>query len=439
MVVTRYYRTVLLGHAQATVVVGSILDAFRSDGIDIKKLLMLSRDNPNVNKTIEKMIGDEMKKLGAELLQVGVCNLHVVHNAFKAGEEARRLLAELSAADRTTFFNDVRIMYHTIADYLKTHLPLENKFLRDVQVLDPSLRTEPNSADQMVRVGRGIPRLLSGTEIDRIRGEWMMYAAETIDEQWYIKKRYQDSDGNTQIEHQRIDFYWNKVLSLTTNVGLSKYPTMAKIIKNILIVAHGNSDVERGFSVNEHIVTENRTLLTASSINGLRATWDAINFAGSGSSHKVPVNAELLHAVRKSKSIYNQEQLSLKIAANQMNKDNEDHINVDEKARKLVDQEYHWLSKQKNLQEEQNKAQLSISEGRHRLDNALKKSDMIDAQAANALIGAGDEKVKSISGELKQATDELLKIQSKRKNAFSHRQSSENKKKKVSATTSDWF
>jgi hypothetical protein len=36
MVVTRYYRTVLLGHVQATVVVESILDAFRTDGIDIK-------------------------------------------------------------------------------------------------------------------------------------------------------------------------------------------------------------------------------------------------------------------------------------------------------------------------------------------------------------------------------------------------------------------
>lgn len=85
MVVTRYYRTVLLGHAQATVVVGSILDAFRADGIDIRKLLMLSRDNPNVNKTIEKMIDDEMKRHDAELLHIGACNLHVIHNAFKAG------------------------------------------------------------------------------------------------------------------------------------------------------------------------------------------------------------------------------------------------------------------------------------------------------------------------------------------------------------------
>ena len=85
LVVTRYYRTILLGHAQVTVVVHGILDSFRTDSIDISKILMLSRDNPNVNKTVEKIINDAMKKVNAELLNIGTCKLHVVHNGFKAG------------------------------------------------------------------------------------------------------------------------------------------------------------------------------------------------------------------------------------------------------------------------------------------------------------------------------------------------------------------
>jgi hypothetical protein len=85
LVVTRYYRTILLGHAQATVVAGGILESFATDGIDIKKILMLSRDNPNVNKTVEKLINDAMKKVDGELLNIGPCNLHIVHNGFKAG------------------------------------------------------------------------------------------------------------------------------------------------------------------------------------------------------------------------------------------------------------------------------------------------------------------------------------------------------------------
>jgi len=113
------------------------------------------------------------------------------------------------------------------------------------------------------------------------------------------------------------------------------------------------------------------------------------------------------------------------------------HKNTNDEMKKLIDQEQQLLSKQKSLQDEQKKAQLLVGEGRQRLDNALKKVDMIDAQAANALIGAGDEKVKSISEELIKVTDELIKIQSKRKNAFSHAQSSNNKKQKVITTVND--
>jgi hypothetical protein len=72
LVVTRYYRTILLGHAQATKVADGILDSFQTDGIDITKILMLSRDNPNVNKIVEKLINDTMKKVGAELLNIGI-------------------------------------------------------------------------------------------------------------------------------------------------------------------------------------------------------------------------------------------------------------------------------------------------------------------------------------------------------------------------------
>jgi hypothetical protein len=37
-------------------------------------------------------------------------------------------------------------------------------------------------------------------------------------------------------------------------------------IKNILIISHGNADVERGFSINGNILTEERTLLSEKSI-----------------------------------------------------------------------------------------------------------------------------------------------------------------------------
>ena len=86
--VTRYYKSVLLGHAPAHAIIGHIINSFRTDDIDIKRLLMIGRDNPNVHKTIEKLIDEELKKVGGELLhKLGSCHICVVHNAFKSGEK----------------------------------------------------------------------------------------------------------------------------------------------------------------------------------------------------------------------------------------------------------------------------------------------------------------------------------------------------------------
>lgn len=85
MVVTRFYKSIFLGHARAKLLRDVIIDSFKVDGIDLKRLLMLGRDNPSVNISLENLIDEELKKLGSSLLLIGSCNLHVVHNGFKAG------------------------------------------------------------------------------------------------------------------------------------------------------------------------------------------------------------------------------------------------------------------------------------------------------------------------------------------------------------------
>ncbi|CAF4233901.1 unnamed protein product, partial [Rotaria magnacalcarata] len=198
LVVTRYYRTILLGHAQANVVVDGILGAFLTDGIDISKLLMLSRDNPNVNKTVEKMINDAMKKVNAELLNVGTCNLHVIHNGFKAGTTETNWHVENFCLNIWSWFQKSPVRqedFENITDELNDAIEKTILYFSNLHVLDPASRTKQDSADTMIRVGRAIPKLLSNAEIDRIRHEFMMCAVETIDQSWYIKNKYHDSDG----------------------------------------------------------------------------------------------------------------------------------------------------------------------------------------------------------------------------------------------------
>ena len=113
----------------------------------------------------------------------------------------------MSASDRASFFNDVKSIYHAIADNLKKNLPLKNTFLKDLHVFDPASRADPTSPDAIVRVGRAIPKLLTDADVDRIRGEYMMFAAETIDESWYIKNQFRDPDGNNRIEYRPVDYF----------------------------------------------------------------------------------------------------------------------------------------------------------------------------------------------------------------------------------------
>ncbi|CAF4107155.1 unnamed protein product [Rotaria sordida] len=245
-VVTRYYKSIFLGHAPAQTIRDDIIDSFRTDGIDIKHLLMVGRDNPNVNKAIEKLLDTELKQVGGELLKLGSCNIHVIHNAFKSGtttscwhvedicidlwswfhysparkedfvkiaddlneavekkyslllfdyvgnkqgaelllidhklaekqfndkqikigEETRKSLSFLSKVEKETFFQDVRNILHSIASYLKLNLPLDNSFLRDIQILRISRRSDPEGSNTIVRIGRCVLGLLSSNEID---------------------------------------------------------------------------------------------------------------------------------------------------------------------------------------------------------------------------------------------------------------------------------
>jgi hypothetical protein len=153
-----------------------------------------------------------------------------------------------------------------------------------------SRRCDREGNDAIVRIGRCIPGLLSSNEIDLLSDEWLMYSLETIDDSWVIKRKFNDFEGTERIEYHEIDYYWNKVLSIVQNNGYPKYPTLSKLIKNILIISHGNSDVERGFSINNNLLTEERTLLSEKSINGLRGIVDAVDFFGNGLVHKVTIN-----------------------------------------------------------------------------------------------------------------------------------------------------
>ena len=86
-VVIRFYETALLDHAKAIDLKNAIIDELKGDGLDSKKLLILGRNSPVVNLSLENMVDSELEKNDSSLLKIGGCLLHVVHNGFKAGNQ----------------------------------------------------------------------------------------------------------------------------------------------------------------------------------------------------------------------------------------------------------------------------------------------------------------------------------------------------------------
>lgn len=95
----------MFGHAEGKKVANSIIDQLNTDGAHIQYLTALGSDGPNVNKTIFTAIDSHLKEAGfSGLINIGTCNLHVVHNSFAKGLEEYGLKVDELAVDIHSFF-----------------------------------------------------------------------------------------------------------------------------------------------------------------------------------------------------------------------------------------------------------------------------------------------------------------------------------------------
>ncbi len=108
----------------------------------------------------------------------------------------------------------------------------------------------------------------------------------------------------------------------------------------------------------------------------------------------------------------------LKAAVEQLEKENKEMLQVDEACKEILKEEGELLSKQKDLQQQLLQASEIIAEATERLQIAIKKKDNLDMDRASILIDGGNIRNKSINEQLVKVTEDLIKIQKKRKDAF---------------------
>jgi len=72
---------------------------------------------------------------------------------------------------------------------------------------------------------------------------------------------------------RRVDHYWRDVFaSVGSDACTLKYHVLAEFVKAMLVITHGNSDIDRSFSYSGHSITSKRVAFNETSVNGLRST-----------------------------------------------------------------------------------------------------------------------------------------------------------------------
>lgn len=84
---SRYYETEFMGHTTAKDLQNSFNK--KMEKFSASKLIQVGMDGPNVNWSFYDKLNEERKELTLpELLHTGSCGLHILHGAFKTGENA---------------------------------------------------------------------------------------------------------------------------------------------------------------------------------------------------------------------------------------------------------------------------------------------------------------------------------------------------------------
>ena len=133
-IVTRLLDTIPITSETAEILCDTILGSIEKHGLSLQKIVSVSRDNPNVNKAVIKLLKDKVKKAGGDLIDYGACTLHASHNAFAKGQKELSVdVANLAICIHGFFKHSVIRREQFSHELLEIEGESETAFLRHVQ------------------------------------------------------------------------------------------------------------------------------------------------------------------------------------------------------------------------------------------------------------------------------------------------------------------
>lgn len=336
------------------------------------------------------------------------------------GTGTRRALSRLSESEGKTARMAMRKFLIELCKHLKVNLPIANGFLRDLEKLHPLMRCQKSENAIRRLCLRLKPLQMDDSAIDRVLLEWQTYRLDNdvtpLCESY--SKSEMGPDGVEKVVYQRIDQYWADVLQLPDkHSGKLKYSNLSVLVKCCLCLAHGNADVERGFSINNALVSNDRPNLSETTIVGVRAIKDGIKRYGDIAA--VPITSKLLLSVTTAHSVYIESKKLEQKASEElkrkrnMEEEEKEKANVakkhkDDKNKKISEIDIAITALQDNL----NASQSILAEGSERLQAAIKKKDFQAMRIASTLIETSTAKVQTLTKALSMKLEKKKNLQS---------------------------
>ncbi|KAH8020423.1 hypothetical protein HPB51_001721 [Rhipicephalus microplus] len=247
-----------------------------------------------------------------------------------------------------------------------------HKVLKDLKSIHPSAVKEESAIVALRNLAQQVPEVVPPQEVSALMDELTLLSTEEF----------------SSNPHERLDDAWQHIFSLLSKDGGPKYPRTVKFVKAMLSLAHGNADVERGFSENRRLLHE-RSNLSIASVNGLRATKSFCSRYGQDAS-AVSLKPDMIKAVKGSFKKY-QERVSAECEPSA------------KKAKLHQDSVGSKVDEQRSIQMDIDSAKKMLANAELLIAKGMKAKKFDDIESGQALLKEGQAKLASSLSKLEDS------------------------------------
>lgn len=309
---------------------------------------------------------------------------------------------------KAKFRLDYRNHFKEIGMHILKKTCYQNTIVKCVSVINPTKILDDDSTTKIMKVANSLPFDVPSTFID----EWCLVKATVHAEHLTTYKG-------------RIDDFW---LQFFEKIGLDSsktFPSLSKVIKSILTIAHGSAGIERILSSSGQIITEDKTRTSLRTLNARLDTKYGIKLYFENDHNQVPVDKNFIAAARRARQSYmlyleqmknkEAEEKKKKLEEENRRKQNLEKVDAIAKEKRSIE-EIEKILKTRERENTYSGSKL-LEEANDRLKEAIKKKSLPEISLAQGMI----EGAKVLMTEEQKKTSELLQLKTtveKRKTAI---------------------